>query len=34
MKANLGKAASFEEVMEMTNEDLYDDTKMIRERRK
>jgi copper chaperone NosL len=34
MKANQGKAASFEEVMKMAYEDLYDDTKMIREKRK
>jgi nitrous oxide reductase accessory protein NosL len=34
MKANQGKAASFEEVMKMAYEDMYDDTKMIREKRK
>jgi nitrous oxide reductase accessory protein NosL len=34
MKTNQGKAASFEEVMKMAYEDLYEDTKMIREKRK
>jgi copper chaperone NosL len=34
MKNNQGKNASFEEVMKMAYEDMYDDTKMIREKRK
>jgi copper chaperone NosL len=34
IKANQGKTASFEEVMKMAYEDMYDDTKMIREKRK
>jgi hypothetical protein len=34
MKTNQGKAASFEEVMKMAYEDMYEDTKMIREKRK
>ena len=34
IKANQGKAASFEEVMKMTYEDMYEDTKIIREKRK
>ena len=34
MKTSQGKAASFEEVMKMAYEDMYEDTKMIRERRK
>jgi nitrous oxide reductase accessory protein NosL len=34
MKANQGKIASFEEVMKMAYEDMYEDTKMIREKRK
>jgi len=34
MKVNQGKAASFEEVMKMAYEDMYEDTKMIREKRK
>ena len=34
VKANGGKTAGFEEAMEATYEDMYKDTKMIRERRK
>ena len=34
MKANQGKAASFEEAMKMAYEDMYEDTRMIREKRK
>jgi len=34
LKTNQGTAASFEEVMKMAYEDLYEDTKMIREKRK
>jgi len=34
IKSNQGKAATFEEVMKMAYEDMYDDTKMIREKRK
>jgi copper chaperone NosL len=34
MKTNQGKTASFEEVMKMAYEDMYEDTKMIREKRK
>ncbi len=34
MKTNQGKIASFDEVMKMAYEDMYDDTKMIREKRK
>jgi nitrous oxide reductase accessory protein NosL len=34
MKTNQGKSASFEEVMKMAYEDMYEDTKMIREKRK
>jgi len=34
MKANQGKMASFEEAMKTAYEDMYEDTKMIRERRK
>jgi nitrous oxide reductase accessory protein NosL len=34
MKTNQGRAASFEEVMKMSYEDMYEDTKMIREKRK
>jgi nitrous oxide reductase accessory protein NosL len=34
MKTNQGKAASFEEAMKMAYEDLYEDTRMIREKRK
>jgi len=33
-KTNQGKIASFEEVMKMAYEDMYEDTKMIREKRK
>jgi copper chaperone NosL len=34
MKTNQGKIVSFEEAMKMAYEDMYEDTKMIRERRK
>ncbi len=34
IRTNQGKMASFEEAMKMAHEDLYEDTKMIRERRK
>jgi nitrous oxide reductase accessory protein NosL len=34
IKTNQGKIASFEEAMKMAYEDMYDDTKAIRERRK
>lgn len=34
IRTNQGKLASFEEAMKMAHEDLYEDTKMIRERRK
>jgi nitrous oxide reductase accessory protein NosL len=34
MNANQGKIASFEEAMKMSYEDMYEDTKMIREKRK
>jgi copper chaperone NosL len=34
MKTNQGKIASFEEAIKMAYEDMYEDTKMIRERRK
>ena len=34
LKTNQGKSASFEETMKMAYEDLYEDTKMIREKRK
>jgi hypothetical protein len=34
MKTNQGKIASFEEAMKMTYEDMHEDTKAIRERRK
>ncbi len=34
MKTNQGKMANFEEVMKMAYEDMYEDTKMIREKRK
>jgi copper chaperone NosL len=34
MKANQGKTASFDEVMKMAYEDMYEDAKMIREKRK
>jgi copper chaperone NosL len=34
IRANQGQIASFEEAMKMAHEDLYEDTKMIRERRK
>jgi copper chaperone NosL len=34
MKTNMGKLASFEEAMKSAYEDMYEDTKAIRERRK
>ena len=34
MKTNQGKIASFEEAMKMAYEDMHEDTKAIRERRK
>ena len=34
MKTNQGKIASFEEAMKMAYEDMYEDTKAIRKRRK
>ncbi len=34
IKTNQGKIASFDEVMKMAYEDMYNDTKMIREKRK
>jgi len=34
MKTNQGQTASFEEVMKTAYEDMYEDTKMIREKRK
>ncbi len=34
VKINQGKVASFEEAMKMAHEDMYEDTKAIRERRK
>lgn len=34
IKTNQGKIASFEEAMKMAYEDMYEDTKMIREKRK
>ena len=34
IRTNQGKMASFEEAMKMAHEDLYEDTRMIRERRK
>ncbi len=34
MKTNQGKIVSFEEAMKMAYEDMYEDTKAIRERRK
>ena len=34
VKTNQGKVVTFEEVMKMSYEDMYDDTKMIRDKRK
>jgi copper chaperone NosL len=34
LKINMGKRASFEEAVKMAFQDMYDDTKMIRDRRK